>query len=291
MRTFINMQSAFFSFKHILCYLLPDTMEIIKRSIEILFSPLGIVSLLMIAGIVLWNTKRYSRLARRLLYWGGLLFLIFLFSPLSKYLMLGLEKPFPPLFIPPESPKTERIVILAGYAEVFPGIPVTSMLSRQTLYSLSEGLRLYRLLPGSKIILSGGTLREGEPPIAASMSDFLRQLGVPAEDLITEGNSRNTYENLVEVRKILGSDPFILVASACDLKRAVGVAHRLKMKPVPAPAWIWALQHYPGEMRFFDWVVDFFTWFARPSTDNLFRLQWACHEYAGYVWYRLLGRI
>ena len=266
-------------------------MEIIKSSIEILFSPLGIVSVLLFAGIALWNTKRYSKIARRLLYSGGLLFLIFLFSPLSRYLILSLERPFPPLTVPPESPKIERIVILAGYAEEFPGIPITSSISEQTIYSLSEGLRLYRLIPESKIILSGGSAPTGEKSVAASMADFLQQMGVPDEDLIVEGNSRNTYENLVEVGKIVGSDPFILVASACDLKRAVGVAHKLKMKPVPAPAWIWALQHYPENMSFSGWIADFFTCFAYPSTDNLFRLQWAYHEYAGYAWYRLLGRI
>jgi uncharacterized SAM-binding protein YcdF (DUF218 family) len=137
-------------------------MEIIKKSIELIFSPLGIVSLLMIAGIVLWNTERYSHIARRLLYWGGLLFLIFLFSPLSRYLVLSLERPFPPLTVPPESPKIERIVILAGYAEVFPGIPITSSISEQTIYNLSEGLRLYRLLPESRMILSGGVAHKEE---------------------------------------------------------------------------------------------------------------------------------
>ncbi|MBN2319160.1 MAG: YdcF family protein [Acidobacteria bacterium] len=266
-------------------------MEIIKRSIEILFSPLGIVSVCMIAGIVLWNTKRYPHIARRLLYWGGCLFLIFLFSPLSKYLILSLERPFPPLLVPPESLKTECIVVLAGYAEEFPGLPITSSISEQTIYSLSEGLRLYRLIPESSIILSGGVAPKGEKSIAASMADFLRQMGVPAENLIVEGNSRSTFENLGEVRKVVGSDPFILVASACDLKRAVGVARKLKMKPIPAPAWIWTLQHYPDDMSFSDWIADFFTCFACPSTDNLFRLQWAYHEYAGYAWYRLLGRI
>ena len=266
-------------------------MEIIKRSIEIVISPLGIVSLLMAAGIVLWNTKRYALLARRLLLWGGMLFLIFLFSPLSRYLILGLERPFPPLLSPPESPKTERIVILAGYAEEFPGLPITSSISQQTIYSLSEGLRLYRLLPESKLILSGGVPPGGEKSVAASMSDFLRQMGVPSEDLFVEGNSRNTYENLVEVGKLVGSDPFILVASACDLKRIIAVAHKLKMKPIPAPAYIWTLQHYPSDMSLSDRVADFFICFAFPSTENLSRLQWAYHEYAGYAWYKLLGRI
>lgn len=266
-------------------------MEIIKKSIEIIFSPLGIVSLLMGVGIVLWNTKRCAHLARRMLLCGGILFLIFLFSPLSRYLMLGLERPFHPMLIPPESPKIEKIVVLAGYAREFPGIPITSSISKQTIYSLSEGLRLYRLLPGSSLITSGGMAPGGKKPIASSMADFLRQMGVPAGNLIVEGNSRNTYENLVEVRKLVGSNPFILVTSACDLKRAVAVAHKLKMRPIPAPAHIWTLQYYPPDMSISKWIADFFICFAFPSTENLSRIQWAYHEYVGYAWYKLLGRV
>jgi uncharacterized SAM-binding protein YcdF (DUF218 family) len=266
-------------------------MGFFKQSVVIIFSPLGIMSLLIVTGIVLRCTNKCSQLAHRLLYWGGILFLIFLFSPLSRYLVLGLERNFKPLNTPPESPKIERIVILAGYAEEFPGIPITSSISKQTIYNISEGLRLYRLLPGSKLITSGGLGPRGEKPFAASMADFLRQVGVPDRDLIVEGNSRNTYENLVEVHKIIGSAPFILVASACDLKRAMAVARKLDMNPVPAPAFIWALQHYPPGMSLKDWIGDFFKRFTRPSTENLSRLQWAYHEYVGYVWYQLSGRI
>ena len=266
-------------------------MEIIKLLIEKMFSPLGIMSLLMVAGIVLWNTKKYSRLAHRFLLWGGVSFLVCLFTPLSSYLVLGLERQFPPLPAPPESPKIEKIVILAGYAEEFPGLPITSSLSEQAIYNISEGLRLYRLLPGSSLITSGGSASKGEKPVAASMADFLRQTGVPDSDLVVEGNSRNTYENLVEVGKLVGKDPFILVASACDLKRAVAVAHKLGMNPIPAPAYIWALQHYPPEMSLSEWIADFFISCTHPSPNNLSRLQWAYHEYVGYAWYRLMGRI
>lgn len=266
-------------------------MEIIKKSIEIIFSPLGIVSLLTTGGILLWNTKRYSHYARRLLLFGGSLFLIFLFSPLARYLTLGLERPFQPLLTPPESPKIEKIVILAGYAVELPGFPITSGVSEQTIYSLSEGLRLHRLLPGSRLITSGGITSGGEKPVAASMADFLQQMGVPKDNILVEGNSHNTYENLVEVQKLVGPEPFILVASACDLRRAVAVARKLEMSPIPAPAFIWTLQHYPPDMSLLEWIADFFKCFAIPSTSNLYRLQWAYHEYAGYVWYRLSGRI
>ena len=44
---------------------------------------------------------------------------------------------------------------------------------------------------------------------------------------------------------MIGYDPFILVASAYDLKRTAAVTHILGMNPIPAQACLRILQHYP----------------------------------------------
>jgi uncharacterized SAM-binding protein YcdF (DUF218 family) len=266
-------------------------MEDIKKLIEIIFSPLGILVISTSAGVLLSFSRRRRQIALRLLNCAGILFLLFLFSPLAQYLMLGLERQYPPLLVPPISPKVDCIVMLAGYAEEIPGVPITSNVSEQTQCTLSEGLRLYRLLPGTKLITSGGIARTEDRPVAASMADFLKQMGIPAEALIAEGKSRTTYENLVEVKKIIGSRPFILVAQGCDLKRAVAVANKLQMKAIPAPAGLWTAQHHPPGMSFSKKIGDFLVSFSHPSLANLTRIQWAYHEYIGLLWYRLLGRI
>jgi uncharacterized SAM-binding protein YcdF (DUF218 family) len=262
-----------------------------KKSIETLISPLGIMTVLLFSGIVLSFAKRFRSLGHRLLIVGALMFLFFLFSPLSQYLTYSLEHRFRPLLTPPRSPSINKIVVLAGYAENHPKYPITSNVSWQTLGNLSEGLRLYRLVPGSKLILSGGVAREGDKSVAALMADCLQQMGVPASDLIVEGASQNTYENLREVKKRVGTHPFILVATACDLRRAVAVAKKLGMNSIPAPARIWTLQNYPTRNGLSDQFAYFFGSLGSPSLDNLSRLQWAYHEYLGYAWYRLLGRI
>jgi uncharacterized SAM-binding protein YcdF (DUF218 family) len=268
-----------------------DSMQFAKRSIELIFSPLGIVSILLAAGIVLSIVRRQSRAGHRLLICGAALFLIILFSPLAPYFIWNLERQYPPLLEPPELPKIDRIVILAGYAEEYPGIPVTSSVSEQTVASMSEGLRLYRLVPKAKLIVSGGVLKKGERPVAAVMADFLQQMGVTKQDIIVEGKSQNTYENLQEVKKLLELAPFILVASGCDMRRAMAVARMLQMNPIPAPACIWALQRYPGTASATDQIAAYIRNRGYISLNNFPRLQWAYHEYVGYLWYRLLGRI
>ena len=63
------------------------------------------------------------------------------------------------------------------------------------------------------------------------------------------------------------------------------------MNPLPAPALFWALQRYPADMGVVDVATAFVTGFAYPSPARLERIQWANHEYVGYVWYWLLGRV
>jgi len=260
-------------------------MEFLKGPIETVFSPVGIAVILTGAGIILSFTRRWRRAGTRVLISGALLFLILLLTPISQYLMLGLEKHYQPLLRPPKSAGIDTIVVLAGYAEENRSFPITTVLSERTICSMAEGLRLYRITPGAKLILSGGVVHEGDRPVAASMSDFAQQMGVSPEDIVVEGKSRTTYENLVEVQKIIAAKQFILVAQACDLMRAMAVARKLGMNPIAAPACYRALPHHTdGEGRFFEAILH-------PSTENLFMIQWAWHEYLGYVWYRLLGRV
>ncbi|MBN1569895.1 MAG: YdcF family protein [Acidobacteria bacterium] len=266
-------------------------MEYAKLSVELIFSPLGIVTILMCVGILLSILKKKSPAGHRVLIYATLLFLIFLFSPLSQYLIWNLEKGYPPLLAPPTNGQIARIVILAGYAEDNSGIPITSNISSQTLGNISEGLRLYRLIPKSKLIISGGVLKKGDRAVARYMADFLQQMGVPGKDLIVEGKSQNTYENLREVRQILGADPFILVAAGCDMRRAMGVARKLRMNPIPSPSNIWTLQKFEGTRNTSSGIFASVRKWTHVSLDNLSRLQWAYHEYAGYLWYRMLGYI
>ncbi len=266
-------------------------MDTLKRTLELAISPLGIMTLLLVAGVVLTLSGRHLRQGRRLLMSGALLYLVFTFSPLAEFLTRSLEKPFEPMLVPPGGPKIDRIVVLSGYGESHPAFPVTSNLSGETVGRLTEGIRLYHLLPGSKLIVSGGVVHEPDGSIAVLMADFARQLGVRGEDIMVEGRSTTTYENLVEVKKMLGPSPFILVTSACDLWRASAVARKLGMIAIPAPACIWALQHYPARMDAGEWIRSFFDGFAHPSPTRLIRIQWAYHEYVGYIWYRLLGRL
>jgi len=77
------------------------------------------------------------------------------------------------------------------------------------------------------------------------------------------------------------------VAAAGDLPRAMAVAHKLGLHPLAAPAGIWTWQQYAAGMR----VSRVLKVFPLPAIERLPRLQWAFHEYVGYLWYKIRGRV
>ena len=261
------------------------------KSLADVFSPVGIVVTLLTAGIALHFSRKHFRLGNRLLVSGAVLCLVFIFTPLSEILILNLERQFPPMLAPPASPKVDRIVVLSGYGEENPAFPVTSNVSEETVYSMAEGIRLYRLLPSAKLIVSGGVMRKGDKSVADIMADFVHELGVPRQDIIVEGNSLDTYQNMIEIKKLVGSGPFILVTAASHMRRAVGVARKLQMNPCPSPSFIRTSQNYPIGTGAIEYVRTFIRHFRHPSIGRLSALQRAFHEYIGYLWYRVLGRV
>lgn len=264
-------------------------MEFAKGLIEILFSPVLIMLLLLIIGTVATLVRPRSKWGKALLATGCLLMLIFLCTPLADILLANLEQRFPPLLQPQIAAPMQNIVVLSGYGEDWPHLPITSALTASTICRMVEGLRLYRLLPGSKITLSGGTLREGFQPVSAMMAAFMRAMGVPTEDLQMETRSTTTYENMLETKKLLGHAPFILVTSAAHLKRAVAMARNLDMRVIPAPACIRTLGAYPPGMTWKGWLQAALQGFEWPTPQRLIDLQSVYHEHLGYLWYKIRG--
>ena len=221
-------------------------MIIIKFVFESMLSPVGIVSVLFVIGLALSIHRNWRKVGNRLLVIGACLFIAFCCTPIVDLPFFHSERQFPPLLEMDIVGDARSIVVLSSYGRNSWETPITSNLSEETVYRLVEGIRLYRLIPGSVLIVSGGIVREGDPPIAQLMAEFLISMGVPKKDICIEGSSENTYENLRNVKSLVGRESFFLVTSAYHLPRTMAVARQLGMQAIPSPAFVKTLQENPA---------------------------------------------
>lgn len=110
--------------------------------------------------------------------------------------------------------------------------------------------RLYKRGVARRIIVSGGSLLNQPPDVATTeaegMRRFLLDLGVPADAIVSEGESRNTIENIRNVRRLVGDAPVALVTSATHMPRALKLARQGGLNAAAFPTdWSFATEVRP----------------------------------------------
>ena len=171
------------------------------------------------------------------------------------------------------------IVVLAGGTTGESTLPVQLQISHHSRVRLVEGIRLHRIIPGSKIILTGGVGFNGSPE-ATTMSRVAEELGVDKSNMVLEVESRDTKDHPLYVRKIVKEDPFILVTSAFHMPRAFRLFAKQGLNPIPAPTGQWT-----PPQRF--WSPDNLF----PRSEGLRLAELAYHEYMGLAWAWIRGQI
>ncbi len=245
----------------------------LKKLISYFLLPFPLGLLLAIAGVLLlWLTAR-KRLGRALATAGVAVLLVTSWYPTSQWVLTPLHRR-PALLDPAATAAGARWVVVlgAGY-DTRANVPVTSRLSNPTLERVVEGIRVYRNLPGSKLIMSGRGYGD-EPTEARVMQRAAVALGVAASDNLGEGESDDTADEARLIRPMVGSDRIVLVTSASHMERSLRLFEKQVMTVVPAPAGSWPR------------TVDLL-----PNSERLGWVEGAEHELLGMLWARLRGAI
>lgn len=103
---------------------------------------------------------------------------------------------------------------------------------------LWHAARLHRAGRAPLLVLSGGTVHQGEAPEADAMRQFLVELGVPAAALVLEAASVTTAENAALSARLLRQREIrqvLLVTSALHMRRARMLFEREGIRVIPAP--------------------------------------------------------
>jgi len=255
-------------------------MFVLKKVVSEFFMPMPIVLFLLTAGLVLLWQKRRQTAAKIVLTAGSILLLLAGYGILSDAVLKKLEYRYPVLDIrAAQKAGVKWVVVLAGSHDSDANLPVTSQLSPETQVRLIEGIRIYRGLPGTRLLVSGGRVFDSRTS-AELMARLAQELGVNREDIVLEDRSRDTHGEAVLLKPVLGSRPFVLVTSAYHMPRSMGLFRALGMQPLPAPAC-----HYIHSSRK---VVpgSFF-----PCMRGIRNSEFVFHEILGTVSARLMGQM
>ncbi len=263
-------------------------MFVLKKFLAPLFSPVSVCLELMVAGLLLLAFSRRTTMGKWLLGLGTVVFVICSYQGLSGRILSTLESEYPPLdlarFIQEADADGGResvkwIVVLAGGVAGDTTLPVQLQISHYSRVRLVEGIRLHHVLPGSKLVLTGGIGFDG-PPEATILSRVAQELGVMRADMVLEVESRDTKDHPLYVRHIVRDDPFILVTSAFHMPRAMRLFLKQGLQPIPAPVGQWK------PPREFWSPSNLF-----PSASGLRLAELAYHEYMGLLWAWVRGQI
>jgi uncharacterized SAM-binding protein YcdF (DUF218 family) len=123
------------------------------------------------------------------------------------------------------------------------------VLSAATILRVWEGARLFHALNSPWMIVSGGANSQVGVTIPESipMQDLLIDLGVPEEQILLDTLSGNTYEQSVNLKRLLQAKDirrFALVTSPTHMRRAMAAFKAQGLDPLPAPS----RQHSDGHL-------------------------------------------
>ncbi len=153
------------------------------------------------------------------------------------------------LEVEPELKKADAIILLSN------GIYTDRIHAENNYQRMLHAYRLYKEGFADKIIVCGGVVIEEAPSFAEVMKDFLVEIGMNEECIITESKSLNTYENIVFVKPTLQKLNIrnsLLVTSSYHMYRSLAICKKLDVSvyAAPVPCYEKSLNHATQRARF-----------------------------------------
>jgi uncharacterized SAM-binding protein YcdF (DUF218 family) len=197
---------------------------------------------------------------------------VFFSMPITGCLLMkSLEGRFPN-YADPEHLRTagvRYVVVLAGDAVHKNMTPADAV--GGSIFRVMEGVRLWKGLPGSKLVLSGGSY-PGFSSDAETLAQLPALLDVPREAMLLETRAWDTQDEARLFGSVVGNEPFALVTAASHMWRAMKHFESFGLKPIPCPCEFRTRRCPTTHRRFV------------PDLYGLGMSQGAIHEYVGTLW-------
>ena len=228
----------------------------LKKILSAILMPLSLGLILGLIGLWFLYKNSYTK-AKVFLTTSFVWIVIISYAPFSNFLIKPLETTYPKLEKIPQD--AEHILLLGGNME----------------NRAWEVLRLYNEIENVKIITSGYE-GSGKIPEAIKTANILKDIGICERNIIIHSKPRDTKEEAIKIKKLLGKKPFILVTSSYHMPRAIALFRKEGLNPIPAPT---------------DFKAKYNNALSVPQGDSLRKTETAWHEYLGLLWAKLRNQI
>ena len=255
----------------------------LKKAIAFWLMPVPFCLVLLALGVWLMRRPRRGLLGRGLAALAIVLLGLFGNKAVSTRLVGSLENAYPavPEFAtdapPPALARCRYVAVLGGGNGDTAGLSAVNNLSDSSHARLMEALRLLRALPRARLVVSGANA-PGRPSHAAVMARAAVSLGVDPARIVRLDTPRDTDDEAVALRRLIGDAPFALVTSAWHMPRAMALMRHQGLAPLPCPADYQG--HPPAHPSWTDYTWDL---------ESLERSTRAIHEQLGRLWEWLRG--
>ena len=244
-------------------------MFLFKKIVSAFLLPLPIGLFLLLLSFLYLMFNSYKK-AKVFLFLGICWFFLFSFQPFSNALLKPLENTYEALL---ETPKVEYVLVLGSEHRSDDDLSITSQVKGIAINRLVEGIRHYKNLENTKLIVSGyGGFDKNSH---AYMQEKLAiSLGVNPADIIRLDTPKDTQEEAVETKKIIADNKVILVTSAFHMKRSALLFQKEGLNIIPSPT-----SHLAYEATSLSSYIE---------ASNIRKSEMAIHEYLGlmYSWLR-----
>lgn len=250
----------------------------VSKLVIVLLSPVLWIVTVLVWG---WCTKNAARKKR--CYIAGIIMLLFFTNPFIISRLILAYQPQKVILHPGENYSAG--ILLGGFAG-------RNNTDKQTYFSeqsdrFIQAALLYKTGHIKKIIVAAGdgsvfnrgAFREGD-----FIQEQLIAMGIPAEAVAVDRDSRNTAENAANAKRIIDSlqlpPPYLLITSAIHIPRAQRTFTKAGVEVTPYPAAFFVTP--PDSAVPTDYIL--------PSSGALRKWDMYLREITGSLMYRLMGR-